>query len=97
MKVEHSTTLVNTQPPKDMREVSGRKTETASDEVKLSSLASQLLASGSDAPFDVKRVGEIKEAISAGLFSINTGAIADRIIASAKELLAPQQNSSRAQ
>ncbi len=42
-------------------------------------------------PFDAGRVSEIKQAISEGRFTINTGAIADRLIASARELVDSQR------
>ncbi len=91
MKVEHSTALMNTQLVKEAREPSVKKAETASDEVQLSSLASQLLTTESEAPFDVSKVAEIKQAIAEGKFSINADAIADRLIVSAKELISSQQ------
>ena len=93
MKVEHSATLANASLAKEVRGAFTRKAETASEEVQLSSLASQLLATENEAPFDAKNVEEIKQAIAAGKFSIDAEAIADRIIASAKELLTSQQGS----
>lgn len=39
---------------------------------------------------DANRVAAIKQAIAEGRFSINAGAIADRLISSAQELLAKQ-------
>ena len=86
MKIE--TTKLNTaQLVKETRGLSVKRPESASDEVQLSSLASQLLASESSAPFDASRVGEIKQAISEGRFTINAEVIADRLIASARELI----------
>jgi negative regulator of flagellin synthesis FlgM len=87
MKIEQATKLNTAQLVKEARGPSVKKPENASDEVQLSSLASQLLASESAAPFDTGRVTEIKQAISEGKFSINAGAIADRLITSARELL----------
>lgn len=86
MKIEQSTKLTGAQLVKEARGTPAKKTE-ASDEVELSALASQLAASESDSPFDAGRVAEIKQAISEGKFSINAGAIADRLIVSARELL----------
>lgn len=43
-----------------------------------------------DAPFDAKRVDEIKAAISAGQFKINPEAIATKVLDSASQLLAGQ-------
>jgi negative regulator of flagellin synthesis FlgM len=87
MKIEQSTKLTGAPVVKEARGLPARKTEGASDEVELSTLASQLAASDSGAPFDTGRVAEIKQAISEGKFSINAGAIADRLIVSARELL----------
>ena len=87
MKIEQSTKLTNAQLVKETRGASAKKSESASDEVELSSLASQLAASDSEPAFDAGRVAEIKQAIAEGKFSINAGAIADRLIASAKELM----------
>lgn len=92
MKIEQSTKLTNTQLVKETRNASAKKAGSASDEVQLSSLASQLLATESESPFDAGRVEEIKQAIAEGRFSINAGAIADRLIASARELVDSQQN-----
>jgi negative regulator of flagellin synthesis FlgM len=87
MKIEPSTKLNNAPIVKEARGPSVKKSESTPDEVKLSSLASQLLASDNELPFDAGRVAEIKQAISEGKFSINAGAIADRLIVSAKELV----------
>jgi len=91
MKIEQSTKLNTAQLVKDSRSTSAKKTGSASDDVQLSSLASQLAASESESAFDTSRVEEIKQAITDGKFSINAGAIADRLIASAKELVDSQQ------
>lgn len=92
MKIEQSTKLTNTQLIKETRNASAKKAGNASDEVQLSSLASQLLATENEPAFDAGRVEEIKQAIAEGRFSINAGAIADRLIASARELVDSQQN-----
>ena len=57
-------------------------------EVHLSELAGQLQSPGEASTFDAARVSEIKQAIAEGRFTINSGAIADRLIASASELVA---------
>jgi negative regulator of flagellin synthesis FlgM len=93
MKIEQSTLLNNTKLVKEIHSPSARKTESASDKVELSNLASQLLASDNEAPFDAGRVAEIKQAISEGKFSINADAIADRLIVSARELVDSQHYS----
>jgi negative regulator of flagellin synthesis FlgM len=88
MKIEQATNKPNNAPiVKEARGPSVKKSESTPDEVKLSSLASQLLASDNDLPFDASRVAEIKQAISEGKFSINASAIADRLIVSARELV----------
>ena len=92
MKIEHSAKLTNASLIKESRGTTTRASSKDSEDVRLSSVASQLAASESEAPFDAGRVAEIKQAIAEGRFSINPGAIADRLIASAKELLGPQGN-----
>ena len=62
----------------------------ASD-VRLSDLSTQLASierslASSDA-FDTKRVETIKQAISDGKFQVNAGAVADKVLSSARELL----------
>ena len=93
MKIEQSTKLTSAQPVMEPRNASAQKAGNASDEVQLSSLASQLLAPENESTFDAGRVQEIKQAIAEGKFSINAGAIADRLIASARELVDSRQNS----
>lgn len=86
-----------TKPAGDLRlketrvPTTSKTTSAASDEVLLSPLSAQLSASDSEQSFDAARVSEIKQAISDGRFTINAGAIADRLIASAKELVDSQR------
>jgi negative regulator of flagellin synthesis FlgM len=87
MKVEQSTQLTNPPLVKEMRGPSVKRVKNAPDEVELSRLASQLLGSGDELPFDAGRVAEIKQAISEGKFSVNADAIAERLITSARELV----------
>lgn len=87
MKIEQSTQLANAQFVKETRGAPVKKAGSASDEVQLSTLASQLAAPDNESPFDAGRVAEIKQAISEGKFSIDAGAIADRLIVSARELI----------
>lgn len=56
-------------------------------DVHLSGISAGLQAAGETAPMDTARVAEIKQAISEGRFTINAGAIADRLINAAKELV----------
>ena len=91
MKIDLSNKLTNTQLVRETRNQPAKKAESASDDVKLSSLSSQLLSPESETTFDAARVSEIKQAIAEGRFTINAGAIADRLIVSAKELLDSRQ------
>ena len=59
---------------------------TGSATVKLSATASSLLAGGS-AEFDAAKVEKMRQAIASGSFQIDPGAIADKLIANAQELL----------
>ncbi|HUO44441.1 MAG TPA: flagellar biosynthesis anti-sigma factor FlgM [Burkholderiales bacterium] len=69
--------------------------DTSNTDVHLSPLAAQLqtlsqeLQGGSEA-FDPARVAEIKQAISEGRLKIDPGAIADKLIETARELLQPK-------
>jgi negative regulator of flagellin synthesis FlgM len=87
MKIESTGAPRGLAYTKDAVAVSAKKASSGPDgEVRLSELASQLQAADEGA-FDAARVSEIKRAISEGRFAINADAIADRLIASAKELL----------
>lgn len=59
--------------------------------VQLSGLSAQLQSSGEVSSFDAARVSQIKQAIAEGKFQINAGAIADRLISSARELVNSQR------
>lgn len=61
-----------------------------SEPVQFSAVAAQLKAEA-EPPIDRARVQEIKQAISEGRFKIVPGAIADRLIASAKESISAQR------
>lgn len=60
--------------------------ESGSATVKLSATASSLL-SGSHAEFNAEKVEKMRQAIADGSFAVNPGAIADKLIANAQELL----------
>ena len=60
----------------------------ASATVALSSTAATLLAGGSSAEFDADKVARMSQAIADGSFKVDPGAIADKLIANAEELLA---------
>ena len=92
MKIDSSTTPLGAPPVKGTRSHSASKTSaTSSDEVQLSALSAQFSASGDDQSYDAARVSEIKQAIAEGRFTINAGAIAERLIDSAKELVDSQR------
>ncbi len=92
MKIESSTKTTGASLVMDARSASASKTAPAKgDEVKLSALSSQMLTTDTEQSFDRVRVSEIKQAIAEGRFVINAGAIADRLIASAKELVDSQR------
>jgi negative regulator of flagellin synthesis FlgM len=88
MKIESSTNPAGAPLVKETHGHSASKTSSAaSDSVQLSGLSVQLRSSDDEQSFDAARVSEIKQAISDGRFTINASAIADRLIASAKELV----------
>lgn len=58
-----------------------------SAKVQLSSTVSQLAEGGTDGVFDTAKVQRISDAIRDGKFEVNPGAIADKLIANAQELL----------
>jgi negative regulator of flagellin synthesis FlgM len=61
-------------------------------QVLLSSAAKEIQTPPTEAGFDGAKVERISKAISAGNFKVNPEAIADKLIASAKELLARKPN-----
>jgi negative regulator of flagellin synthesis FlgM len=78
--------------PNDSRTSSARGSEPVAEteRVQLSDLGSRLAQlenqfSGSD--FDVKKVEEIRNAISEGKFKVNADAIADKLLSSVSDLL----------
>ena len=64
----------------------------ASANVALSSTASTLLSSGSSPEFDAAKVARMSQSIQDGTFKVNHGAIADKLIANAKEVLGKVQS-----
>ena len=59
----------------------------SSTQVELSPTASLLSAASADPAFDSAKVERIAQAIKDGKFTVNHGAIADKLIANAQELL----------
>lgn len=91
MKIESSTKSQGAPLVKETRTRSPAKVSSPpTDEVQLSGL-SRLAGAETGEVFDAGRVSEIKQAIADGRFTINAGAIADRLIASAKELVDSQR------
>ena len=64
----------------------------ASANVALSSTASTLLSSGSTPEFDAEKVARMSQSIQDGTFKVNHGAIADKLIANAQEVLGKVQS-----
>lgn len=92
MKIESSTKPSGSPVASEARSrPSAKATATGNDAVSLSGVAAQLTATDDEQTFNSARVSEIKQAISEGRFTINAGAIADRLISSAKELVASQR------
>lgn len=59
----------------------------SSTQVELSPAASLLSSASADPAFDSEKVDRIAQAIKDGKFTVNHGAIADKLIANAQELL----------
>lgn len=91
MKVDNALTALVGNPVKPTKagvsSSAGKTSAAPQDNVKLDSLSSKL-DTGATPPFDSARVDAIKQAISEGRFKINPEKIADKLIASAKELVA---------
>lgn len=91
MKIESSNKPASA--PLATRAPSTSKTSsTGKDDVQLSALSAQLSAVDDEQSFDAGRVSEIKQAIADGRFTINAGAIADHLIASARQLVDSQRH-----
>jgi negative regulator of flagellin synthesis FlgM len=58
-----------------------------SAKIELSNTASSLLSTSSTPEFDADKVAKISQSIDDGTFKINPGAIADKLISNAQELL----------
>lgn len=92
MKIESSTKpTVAPQIGENRGYSPGKAAAPSNDEVRLSALSAQLGIADEQHSFDAARVAEIKQAISEGRFAINANTIADRLIASAKELVDSQR------
>ena len=90
MKIESSNKTAST-PLTTRAQSTGKASSAGKDDVQLSALSAQLSAADDEQSFDAARVSEIKQAIADGRFTINAGAIADRLIASARQLVDSQR------
>lgn len=77
---------IRPRPAKEAAAGAGKATD-----VQLSGLSSSMQSLGESASVDTAKVAEIKQAISEGRFTINVGAIADRLINTAQELIQSQR------
>ncbi|MCB1932382.1 flagellar biosynthesis anti-sigma factor FlgM [Accumulibacter sp.] len=93
MKIDSTTTGTNTvsSETRSRSSTAGKPAASAAAEVHLSEMAGRLQAAGETPAFDATRVAEIKQAIAEGRFTINAEAVADRLIASASELISSQR------
>lgn len=98
MKIDSSTRtspLTGNIAPTARGEKPAAQTGGAQDNVQLSNVSTQIQALetsiGKASGFDAAKVEAIKQAISDGHFTINSDAIADKLISSTRELLAQQQ------
>lgn len=92
MKIENSPKPVAGNKASETRSPASGKTAAAAQpatggSVQLNGLSAHLQPSGGASVFDAARVSQIKQAISDGKFQINAGAIAERLISSARELV----------
>jgi negative regulator of flagellin synthesis FlgM len=67
-------------------------TADASAKIELSSTASTLLSGNATPEFDAQKVDRIAKSIDDGSFKVNHGAIADKLISNAQELLTKVQS-----
>jgi negative regulator of flagellin synthesis FlgM len=89
MKINGITTPGTTAPSRPAgRAAAARPADGAPAEVQLSSVSAQL---GAEPVINEARVKEIRQAVLEGRFAINSSAIADRLLDSARELVAAQR------
>jgi negative regulator of flagellin synthesis FlgM len=81
----------NIKPATTAREGTSAAQPEASAKVELSSTAS-VLAQPDNADFDAAKVERIAQAIRDGQFQVNAEAIADKLIANTRDLLAPRSS-----
>ena len=91
MKIGPLDNKANLAAPATDRKAPANGTPAASPEpsarVELSAAAGVLASVGSDGSFDARKVERLQQAIREGTYRIDAGAIADKLIANARELL----------
>ena len=91
MKIENTSNPVTSTLVRDTRNRPvGNSAAPETDDVRLSEFSAQVASASDESTFDAARVAQIKQSILDGNFKINAGAIADRLIASARELVDAQ-------
>ncbi len=77
-------------PPDRARQVAAQYTQTSTASTQVAISNAGLIAAaqgGEDGSFDAAKVARISKAINEGKFTINPGAIADKLVSNAQELL----------
>lgn len=92
MKINSAIPSVGSAPesgrPRGPAATSPRPEANSGERVDISSLSARLLEVGAnDAPANVQRIAEIKQAIAEGRFQINPERIADSLLASVRDML----------
>jgi negative regulator of flagellin synthesis FlgM len=95
MKIDSSynpALTLNTNTKSSGAKTTSKSSDTPASEVKLSELASTLSSSSNEStPINSAKIAELRQAIASGQFKINAGAIADRLVDTAKELIQSQR------
>ncbi|MES2354495.1 MAG: flagellar biosynthesis anti-sigma factor FlgM [Pseudomonadota bacterium] len=87
--VAGNTKAQGTKAPEQSSSSGGEQIQISELSRQLHAFESSLASSSSD--FDTKRVDEIKQAITEGRFTVNAGAVADKLLASVQELVNGQK------
>ena len=91
MKIDQVAKSVTNATASDPTRRNGKAEQSASatggDSVQLSTLSTQLQGNAGDSAVDPARVQEIKQAISDGQFKVNANVVADRLLATVRDLL----------
>lgn len=96
MKINSSTDSIRLDGPTSPKAGKTAPTDSQSADVAISSVATKLNSLETqftgDGGFDAAKVDAIKEAIREGRFSVNAEVVADKLIASAQELIAKRSS-----